>query len=260
MVNWGNGAQGAASGAAMGSAAGPWGAVIGGAAGGLMGLFSGDDEAKQARPTSLPHFEEDRARLGGLLQGQSPFAGTEWGALIGQLQARAGGGVPSVAGNAYKQASQDSMNNLASLAQNSSSPSAVRQAQLQAGHIQQGMAQGYGAAALNEQQVNQSALGQALSARDQLNSAAYANILNQQMGLSTAQLHALQGNQGVALQQEQIDQAKQAAQWQAYAGLAAGLGKIYGSSGGSSGEAVSSGPITSPEQMDPFGKYRRSYS
>lgn len=262
MVNWGGAASGAATGATIGSAAGPWGAAVGGVAGGLYGLFSGDGGGNGAPPPSnLPYFEEDRARLGGMMQGQSPFAGSEWGSLISHLQSRANGTAPSVAGNAYKQASQDSMNQLASMSQNSSNPGAVRQALLQAGHMQQGLAQGYGAAALQEQQANQSALGQALGARDQINSQAYQNILSQQLGLSRSQLGAAQGNQNAGLQEQQIQMQQQAAQWQAYAGLAAGLGKIYGSSGTNPvGAAQSTGPITSPEQLDPFGKYRRNYS
>lgn len=257
MVDWGGAGKGAASGAAIGSAAGPWGAAIGGVAGGLMGLFGGDDE-EAPPPVNLPYFEEDRARLGHMLDNRSPFAGTEWGHLIGQLQQRASGAAPSVAGNAYKQATQDAQNGLASMSQNSASPGAARQAILQAGHMQQGLAQGYSSAALQEQQANQSALGQALSTRDQINSQAFQSILQQQLGLSTAQLHALQGNQGASLQQEQIDSGKQAAQWQAYAGLAAGLAKIYGP--GANGGTVGSGPITSPKQVDPLAPYRRTYS
>jgi hypothetical protein len=265
MVDWGNAGKGAVGGAAVGATFGPWGAAIGGVAGGLMGLFGGGgDSAPAPPPVNLPYFEEDRARLGSMLDGKSAFAGQEWGTLINQLQARASGNGPSVAGNAYKRASQDSMNQLASMSQNSSSPGAVRQAQLQAGHIQQGLAQGYSSAALQEQQANQGALAQALSARDTINSSAYQGILGQQLGLSRGQVGALQGNQQAGLQEQQIQNQQQAAQWQAYAGLAAGLGKIYGSNGGPGQGAFqtnpdgSSGAMTSPDQLDPFGKYRRA--
>src|SRR3954462_8420568 len=166
MVNWGNAGSGAAAGAGAGAAFGPWGAAIGGVAGGLMGLFGGDD-APPPPPVNLPYFEEDRKRLGHLLDHRSPFAGSEWTHLIGQLQQRANGGAPSVAGMAYQKATQDAQNGLASMSQNSAGPGAARQALLQAGHMQQGMAQGYSTAALQEQQANQAALGQALSARDQ---------------------------------------------------------------------------------------------
>lgn len=261
MVNWGNGAKGAVGGAAIGATFGPWGAGIGGVAGGLLGLFGGDDSSGAPPPVNLPYFEQDREKLNQALDGQSAFAGSEWGGLISQLQARASGNAPSVAGNAYKQASQDAQNGLASLSQNSASPGAARQAILQAGHIQQGMAQGYGAAALQEQQANQGALGQALSARDQINSQAYQGLMGQQLGLSRSEMGAMQGNQGAALQEQQIQTGQQAAQWAAYAGLAAGLGKIYGTGGTPTAANAAGGvPITSPSQLNTFGKYQRNYS
>lgn len=266
MVNWGNGAKGAASGAAMGSAFGPWGAAAGGVAGGLLGLFGGDDDGNQALPpVSLPYFEADRARLGSMMDGHTAFAGSEWGSLISQLQSRANGGGPSVAGNAYKQASQDAMNNLTSLSQNSASPGAARQAMLQQGHIQQGLSQGYSAAALQEQQANQGALAQALSSRDQINSQAYQGLLQQQLGLSKSQMTGMMGNQQASLQEQQLQAQQDAAQWQAYAGLAAGLGKIYGNGAPSptaANSAANAGnvPITSPNQVSTFGKYQRNYS
>jgi hypothetical protein len=265
---WGGAASGAATGAMAGAAFGPYGAAIGAVGGGLIGYFSTpDDAANSPKPINLPYFEEDRARLGSMLQGQSAFAGQEWGSLISQLQARASGGGPSVAGNAYKQASQDSMSQLTSMSRNSSSPGAVRQAQLQAGHIQQGLAQGYSAAALQEQQANQGALTQALSARDAINSSAYQNILSQQLGLSRGEVGALAGNQNVALQEQQLQNQQQAAQWQAYSGAAAGLGKLYGSQPGNGNSGQGSfmpnsggkpGLEAGSDQVDPFGKYRRA--
>lgn len=192
-----------------------------------FGLTQGPDDAPdELKNVHLPGFEEDRARLGGMLNGQSAFAGSEWGSLISQLQARASGEGPSIAGNAYKQASQDSMNNLASLSQNSASPGAARQAILQQGRINQGMAQGYGSAALQEQQMNEGALAQALGARDQINSQAFQGILGQQLGLSRGELAAMQGNQQFYLGNAQIAQQSQAARLQAISSLLAGLGKI----------------------------------
>lgn len=210
--------------------------AVGGALGGIPGYIGGWalSDSNSATPpngldnVSLPNFQEDRDRLGGMLKGRSAFAGSEWGSLIAQLQARASGGGPSVAGNAYKQASQDSMNNLTSMSQNSASPGAARQALLQQGHIQQGLAQGYGAQALQEQQMNQNALGQALGARDQINSQAYQGILGQQLGLSRSQLAAMQGNQNFWLQNQGLQNQQQAAKYQALAGLLAAGGKIAG--------------------------------
>jgi hypothetical protein len=207
---------------------------VGGALGGLPGYIGGwamSDSGGNAPPNgldnvNLPYFQQDRDRLGGMLNGQSAFAGSEWGGLISQLQARANGGGPSVAGNAYKQASQDAMNNLASMSQNSASPGAARQALLQQGRIQQGMAQGYGAQAMQEQQANQSALSQALSARDQINSQAYQGILGQQLGLSRGQLAAMQGNQQFWLKNQELQNQMQAAKYQALSGLLAAGGKL----------------------------------
>jgi hypothetical protein len=271
MVNWGGGAKGAAGGAAAGAAFGPWGAAIGGVAGGLLGMFSGGGGDSGPEQVDLPYFEQDRKRLGGMLDSSAgPFAGSEWGSLISQLQARASGTGPSVAGNAYKQASQDSMNNLGSLSRDSASPAGARQAILQAGRINQGMAQGYGAMALQEQQSNQAVLAQALAARDNINSSAYQGILGQQLGLSRGQMGADQGNQQVVLQQQQLQNQEDAAQMAALSQLAAGLGKVYGAKPpaqpGASGLGANpgiDGPITRPGQVDPtdpFGKYRRANS
>jgi hypothetical protein len=43
----------------------------------------------------LPYFEDDRTRLGGMLDGRNPYAGQEWGGLISQLQNQAAGRGPS---------------------------------------------------------------------------------------------------------------------------------------------------------------------
>jgi hypothetical protein len=68
---------------------------------------------------NLPYFEQDRQRLGGMLEGRSPYAGQEWGGLVGQLQQQASGQGPSLAQQAYRQASQDNMGALSSMAQGS---------------------------------------------------------------------------------------------------------------------------------------------
>lgn len=178
---------------------------------------------------NLPFFLQDRERLGQQLNGQSPFAGSEWGGLISQLQARASGAGPSMAGDAYKQASQDSINNLTSLSRNSASPGAARQAILQQGHIQQGLAQGYGRARNEEMMGATGQLAGALGARDQINSNAYTNLLAQQLGLSQGQLKAGMANQQYGLGMAGIDQQADAAKLQALAGFLAGLAKIGGS-------------------------------
>ncbi len=178
-----------------------------------------------------PYFQQDRDRLGGMLQGQSPFAGSEWGALVSQLQQRAGGQGPSIAGDAYRRAAMDSQAALTSMGQASGSPGAARAAMLQQQRVGQGMAQGYGSARNEEMIGAQGALTQALGARDQLNQGAYLNILAQQLGLSEAQLKAGMANQQFALGQQGTEAERSAAKWNAIAGILGGIGKMAGGAG-----------------------------
>jgi hypothetical protein len=187
-----------------------------------------DVDMNSVPPVGLPYFQEDRDRLGGMLDGKSPYAGSEWGSLISQLQDRASGKGPSVAGDAYKQASQDSMNQLSSMSQNSSNPAAVRQAQLQAGHINQGMAQGYAGARNQEMLGAQNQLSSALGTRDAMNQNAYMGILGKQLGLSQDQLKANMSNQQYAYLMQQLRLQGQASQYQAVSGMGAGIAKMYG--------------------------------
>lgn len=177
---------------------------------------------------NLPYFQQDRDRLGGMLNGHSPFAGSEWGNLIAQLQQRASGQGPSIAGDAYKQAAMDSQANMNSMAQGSGSPGAARAAMLQSARVGQGMAQGYGAARNQEMVGAQGALQGALGARDQLNQGAYMNILAQQLGLSEAQLRAGMANQQYALGNNKNQNDQDAAKWAAIAGILGGAGKAIG--------------------------------
>lgn len=198
---------------------GPWGAV-----GDVQSGWGGPGEiagggAVPFGSLNLPYFQQDRNDITKTMDGQSPFAGSEWGSLISQLQQRAAGTGPSIAGDAYKQASQDSQNSLASLSQNSSSPGGARQAILQSGKIQQGLAQGYGAARNQEMIGAEGALAQTLGQRDQINSNAYTNLLAQKLGLSANQLKALQGDQQYSLGQQQIDQQRSASKWMALSSL-----------------------------------------
>lgn len=174
---------------------------------------------------NLPYFQQDRDRLGGLLNGQSPFAGSEWGGLIQQLQQRASGQGPSIAGDAYRSAQMDTQASLGSLSRGSASPGAARQAMMQQGRVGQGMAQGYGAARNQEMIGAQSGLQSALGARDQLNSGAYMNILAQQLGLSEQQLRAGMANQQYNLGNSKNKQDAEAAKFQAIAALLGGMPK-----------------------------------
>lgn len=169
---------------------------------------------------NLPYFQQDRDRLGQLLGNRSPFASNDWDALITQLQGRANGTGPSLAGMAYNTGAQTTTNALASMSRGSASPAAAREALIQQGRVGQGQAAGYAQAQVQEQQAAQSALQGALGSRDQLNQQAYLNILAAQLGLSEGQLRALMSNQnynlGIKGQKEQGDAAK----LQALAGLA----------------------------------------
>ena len=146
-------------------------------------------------PAGLPYFEQDRARLGGMLQGQSPFASKDWGGLISQLQARASGQGPSVAQMQYQQAMGNANNQLSGMAHGGGSPAAFRQAAIEQGRTGQGLAQGSALARTQEMQAAQGSLQGALGTRDTINSTAYQNILQQQLGLSSQSVNAHLGLQ-----------------------------------------------------------------
>jgi hypothetical protein len=92
--------------------------------------------------------------------GANPYQG-DWTSLIRQLQQTAAGNGPSLAGNAYKQAASDAMRNAGSMA-GSGSAGGQRQAQYQMGLTNQGLAQGYANARLQEQLGAQQMLSGAL--------------------------------------------------------------------------------------------------
>jgi hypothetical protein len=182
---------------------------------------------------NLPYFQQDRDRINGMLAGQSPFASQDWGSLISQLQQRASGAHPenSLAVQNFNMAQGQQNANLSSLA-NSGDPGA-RQAAIQAqGRVAEGNSAGLALAGTQEQQAAQAQLGQTLSARDQLNQNAYLNMLQQQLGLSTQQLHALGMDQQFTVQQNQINQQNQAAQMGALGSLAGALAKLNPGGGG----------------------------
>lgn len=209
MGGWNTGPAGA-SGAAPGTPGSYTGGADANGYGGPGQIFGGDQVNLGA--LNLPYFQQDRDRLGGMLQGRSPYAGAEWGGLISQLQNQAAGRGPSVAQDAYAQASQNTTANLRSMANGSSSPAAARMAMMEQGRVGQGMAQGLASARTQEQLGAQSALGQALGARDQLNQNAYLDVLRNQLGLSNGQLRAAELNQGWKGQksQQDIDRKKMA--------------------------------------------------
>lgn len=173
----------------------------------------------------LPYFEEDRQRLGGLMDGHSPFAGQEWGGLINQLQNSASG-KNSIAEMQYRNASQDTVAGLGSLSRGSGSAAAGRQALIQQGRVGQGLAAGSALARGQEMQGAQTALTQALGTRDQLNQGAYLDILAAQLGLSRAQLEALSGNADRKERGQTASKQAKAAKWGAIAGGAGALAML----------------------------------
>lgn len=174
------------------------------------GEIAGDDQVNLMN-LNLPYFAQDRARLGGMMQGQSPYAGSEWGGLISQLQQQASGQGPSLAQDAYNSASQNTTANLRSMANGSASPASARTAMMEQGRVGQGMAQGLATARTQEQLGAQGALGNALGQRDQLNQTAYLNILQQQLGLSSQQLKALTDDRDAKIAKSKADTERKAA-------------------------------------------------
>lgn len=87
---------------------------------------------------------------------------SQWGDLIGQLRQTANGQGESLAGNAFKQASDEGMQQQMSLARGGS-PGAARQAGINMGALNQGQAFGYSNARLQEQLAARQQLQQALT-------------------------------------------------------------------------------------------------
>lgn len=93
--------------------------------------------------------------------GENPYMG-QWGDLIGQLQTQSRGEGPSLSGEAYKQAHQTGMNSVRSMSRGGSA-GAARQGMRQMGTMNQGLAQGYSNARLQEQLAARQQLQAALS-------------------------------------------------------------------------------------------------
>ena len=97
--------------------------------------------------------------------GQNPYQ-SQWNDLITQLGAQARGEGPSLAGEAFKQGSQTGMNQALAMGRGGSA-GATRAAQMQLGRANQGMAQGYSNARLQEQFAARQALTGALGGAGQ---------------------------------------------------------------------------------------------
>lgn len=92
---------------------------------------------------------------------QNPYLG-DWGSLIGQLQQTASGQGPSLAGGAYQQAHAQGLQDQRSMAAGGSAGQA-RQAGMNMTGMNQGLAQGYSNARLQEQLAAQQSLQGALA-------------------------------------------------------------------------------------------------
>lgn len=92
---------------------------------------------------------------------QNPYLG-DWGSLIKQLQATSSGQGPSLAGNAYNQAHAQGLSDQRSMASGGSA-GAARQAGMNMTRMNQGLAQGYSNARLQEQLAAQQALAGTLA-------------------------------------------------------------------------------------------------
>ncbi len=188
---------------------GPIGGMIGGGLGGGGNPLSGAQDLWKwgsSRP-DITKGNDDKAYTQGFLNQGSPYVGASpyqggFNSLINQLTQQANGQGPSLAGNAYNQASNQAMAQQSALSQGGASAGAGRQAAMNMANIGQGQAAGYANARGQEQVASQSALSQALAAgnnadfqRQQQNSNAWQDILAQQLGITKAQLQAMMGQQ-----------------------------------------------------------------
>lgn len=216
-------------------------------------FFAGLGEKPVDRSVALPYFEEDRARLQGLLGGRSPYLGAapQLGAdpysagyqqLVRQLQDQAAGRGPSLAEQSVRAQGAQAAGQIASSAAGGRSAQGSRFAAQQIAGLNQGLAQQVGEARLREQLAAQGALQGALGAgsaaafnREALNAQlaqrgaeanqrAYLEVLGAQLGLSQQQLQALIERSRVA--------ASQPSALDRILGLLGGTGAAAGSTGG----------------------------
>lgn len=158
---------------------GAFGHVLGGMlspAGEAINLLGGGDDVKglYGQLFNRPGQEQAQQYLG---QGQ-PYLDP---ATMKMLQDRAMGNGPSIAGDAFRNASQQGMTQQLAMSRNAGSSGAGRMAAQNMGNINQGMANGYATARNAEMQ---GASGQYLQAQ-QGNQQAWLDILKQLMGGKT---------------------------------------------------------------------------
>lgn len=117
-----------------------------------------------------------------------------WNGLIKQLQQQSNGQGPSLAGDAYNNASNNAMSQAIAMSHGSTA-GAARAGMNQLGNVQAGMANGLANARNQEIMGARSQLGGAINgaeqtdlARQKANQDAWLQLLNQQMGLTKAQM------------------------------------------------------------------------
>ena len=127
--------------------------------------------------------------------GENPYL-KNYNALIGQLEQQSTGQGPSLAGNAYTQASQDAMNQSQAMFRGGSA-GAARAGARQMGQTQQGLAQGYSNARLQEQLAARQQLQAALAGAGQSWFQPQQANLSAQMGQQTNAQQLLSFLQGI---------------------------------------------------------------
>lgn len=142
---------------------------------------------------------DDRQMLMNQMGSGSPYISNSpqtgnWSNLIKQLQLQSSGQGPSLAGDAYNNASNNAMNQAIAMSHGSTAGSA-RAGINQLGNVQSGMANGLANARNQEIMGARSQLGGAITGAEQTdiqrqkaNQDAWLQLLNQQMGLTKAQM------------------------------------------------------------------------
>lgn len=176
-----------------GGVGGAYGQVANGVGGAYDWLNSnkGSAAADQDRAFLAPWLKQNNGYISST-SSQQPQAN----ALVSMLMDRANGVGPSVAGDAYNQASANAMNNAIALSHGNSA-GASRAALQQIGNVNQGLAQGYASARNQEMSTAAGQAGAAITGadnlqlqRDKANQQAWLQMLDEKTGLTKSQIGA----------------------------------------------------------------------
>lgn len=166
--------------------------------------LTGSRDKKEAADRLNAQMGMDRGQLDVGMRGMSPFVDPRGGQagnydqLIAMLGNRAAGNGPSLAGDAYANAAQNSLSQQFALS-HGANPGAARMATQNMGNIQQGLANGY-ATARNQEMIGAgNQLGNVIQGadnsqlmRDKANQDAWLKMLSEKLGLTRAQIGAQQ--------------------------------------------------------------------